>query len=221
MAPKREKTTNDLTYAQKKVVGYMSFFLAILIALILRATAIQAFTIPSGSMEDTLLIGDFLIGEKITYHFRPPHRGEVIIFEHPKVKGRDLIKRCVALPGDIVEVREKVLYVNGKRVPLPPKGKHIDPRFIDRRDNFGPYKVPPNCVFAMGDNRDNSEDSRFWGPVPFDKIKARPVFVYLSVDFGPEARTIQKSLDIYKVLFKKLLHFPTAIRWKRIGLIVH
>ena len=210
-----------MTLWQKKVVGYVSFILAIAIALILRATVIQAFTIPSGSMEDTLLIGDFLIGEKITYHFRPPHRGEVIIFEHPKVKGRDLIKRCVAVAGDTVEVRDKVLYVNGKRVPLPPHGKHSDPRFIPRRDNFGPYVVPPGCVFAMGDNRDNSEDSRFWGPLPLKNIKARPVFVYMSIDFGPEARTIRRSIDIYWVLFKRLLHFPTAIRWRRIGLIVH
>ncbi|MCD6594682.1 signal peptidase I [bacterium] len=204
-----------------QLVGWVSFILAILLALILRATIIQAFTIPSGSMEDTLLIGDFLLGEKITYHFRPPRREEIIIFEHPKMPGRDLIKRCVAVEGDTVEVKNKDLFINGKKVPLAPGGKHIDPRFYPQRDNFGPYIVPKDCVFAMGDNRDNSDDSRFWGPVPLKDVKARPIFVYLSIDLGPEARTIQHSIDIYKVLLKRIFHFPPAFRLRRIGFIVH
>lgn len=218
---KKNKTNSrDLEFRKhNQLVGLVSFMLAIIIALILRATIIQAFTIPSGSMEDTLIIGDFLLGEKITYHFRSPHRNEIIIFKSPR-ENKDLIKRCVAIAGDTVEVKNKDLYVNGKEIPLPPKGKHIDPRFYPRRDNFGPYIVPKNCVFVMGDNRDNSYDSRFLGPIPLKNIKARPIFVYLSIDLGPEARTIQRSIDIYKILFKRLFRFPPAFRLQRIGLIV-
>ncbi|RKZ32544.1 signal peptidase I [bacterium] len=223
MTKKRDEKEQivKLTPGKRKLVSWVSFALAIAIALILRATMIQAFTIPSGSMEDSLLIGDFLLGEKITYHFRAPYRGEVIIFRHPRIPGRDLIKRCIAVENDTVEVRDKILYVNGEKVPLPAEGKYSDPRIFPRRDNFGPYVVPKDCVFAMGDNRDNSEDSRFWGPVPLENLKARPLFVYLSIDLGPEARTIQKSIDIYRVLLKRLFHFPPAIRIRRIGLIVH
>jgi len=210
--------------AHSKLEGWITFALVIIIALILRATIVQAFTIPSGSMENSLLIGDFLIGEKLTFLFREPERGEIIIFRHTKVPGRDLIKRCVAVAGDTVAVVNKELFINGELSPLPPEGKHIDPRLFPRRDNFGPYIVPDGHVFAMGDNRDNSEDSRFLdklGPIPLENIKARPLFCYFSVDLGTEARTIKNSIDIYRVLLKRLFRFPPAIQFKRIGIIVH
>ncbi|MCD6124507.1 signal peptidase I [bacterium] len=204
-----------------KPKSWETLILALLIALILRATVIEAFNIPSGSMEDTLLIGDFLLGEKITYRFRMPRRGEVIIFKHPepRFRGKDLIKRCVAVAGDTVQIINKVLYVNGKPVPDPPLAKH-DSTFIPRRDNFGPYVVPPNCVFAMGDNRDNSYDSRFWGPVPRKNLKARPLFLYFSVDPGPGRHNFRTTLDAYKMFFKAVFHIPPRIRFKRIGMII-
>ncbi len=194
------------------------------IALILRATVVQAFNIPSGSMEDTLLVGDFILGEKITFRFRSPRPGEVVIFRHPKIPGRDLIKRCVALEGDTVLIVNKVLYVNGRRFPDPPKAKYVDPRIIPARyaprDNFGPYVVPKGHIFVMGDNRDNSDDSRFWGPLPLKNVKARPLFVYFSINPGPRPPRVRSILDIYLSLVKSLLHIPPRIRLWRIGIIV-
>jgi signal peptidase I len=203
--------------------GFSTLLIALAIALILRATVIQAFNIPSGSMEDTLLVGDFLLGEKITYKFRLPRSGEIVIFEHPKVPGRDLIKRCVALPGDTVMVFQKELFINGKPFHNPPKFKHIDQRTIPAdyapRDFFGPFVVPPDYIFCMGDNRDNSEDSRFWGPMPLSNLKARPLFLYFSVDPGSNPN-ITKWSDIYLSLVKSLFHFPPKIRVSRIGMVI-
>ena len=204
--------------------GFETLLIALAIALLLRATVIQAFNIPSGSMEDTLLIGDFLLGEKITFHFRTPDVGEIVIFEHPKIPGRDLIKRCVALEGDTIVVLDKKLYVNGKLFPDPPKSKYSDPRVFPEsyapRDNFGPYLVPKEHVFVMGDNRDNSEDSRFWGPLPMKNIKARPLFLYFSINPGPDADRVTKWIDIYISLFKSIFKFPPGIRVGRIGMII-
>lgn len=204
--------------------GFETLIIALGIALILRATVIQAFNIPSGSMEDTLLIGDFLLGEKVTFHFRNPRPGEIVIFEHPKIKGRDLIKRCVAVAGDTVLVVDKKLYVNGKEFPDPPKSKHSDPTVFARqltpRDNFGPYIVPPKHIFVMGDNRDNSEDSRFWGPLPIKNIKARPLFLYFSINPGPNPPRVRRTIDIYISLLKNLFHFPPRVRIMRIGMVI-
>ncbi len=204
--------------------GFETLIIALAIALILRATVIQAFNIPSGSMEDTLLVGDFLLGEKITFHFRNPQPGEIVIFEHPKIKGRDLIKRCVAVAGDTIEVRDKILYVNGEKFKNPPKSKYIDsntyPRQYTPRDNFGPYVVPPKNIFMMGDNRDNSEDSRFWGSLPLKDVKARPLFLYFSIDPGPHPIQVKRNIDIYLSLLKSLFHFPPRIRPLRIGMII-
>lgn len=207
-----------------KYSGWETLLIAIAIALVLRETVVQAFNIPSGSMEDTLLIGDFLIGEKITFRFRNPERGEVVIFEHPKIPGRDLIKRCVALPGDTILIVDKKLYVNGKPFPDPPKSKYedpiISPSYCPFRDNFGPYIIPRDHIFVMGDNRDRSEDSRFWGPMPLKNLKARPLFVYFSLDPGPNPPMITRTIEIYINLIKTLFRLPPPIRVMRIGMIV-
>ncbi|RKZ25184.1 signal peptidase I [bacterium] len=221
MAKQKHKPKEEKPYRPS---GFETLIIALAIALILRATVIQAFNIPSGSMEDTLLVGDFLLGEKITFRFRNPRPGEIVIFEHPRVKGRELIKRCVAVAGDTVEVVNKVLYVNGKKFPDPPKSKHIDPNIYPRqytpRDNFGPFVVPPNCIFMMGDNRDNSEDSRFWGALPLKNVKARPLFLYFSISPGPHPVQVRRNIDIYISLLKSLFHFPPLVRPMRIGMII-
>ncbi len=220
MAKNDAKQTATPSKTREHLEGWVSFFFAIIIALFLRETAVQAFTIPSGSMEDTLLIGDFIIGEKLTFHFREPRTNEVVIFRHPRIN-RDLIKRCVAHAGDTIEVRDKDLYVNGIKRELPPAGKHCDTNFYMRRDVFGPYIVPEGHIFVMGDNRDNSEDSRFWGPLPLKNVTARPLFVYFAIDLGPEAQTIQRTIDIYRVLIKRILRIPPAFKLGRMGIIVH
>ena len=198
-----------------------AFGFAILFALLIRAFVIQAFKIPSGSMEDTLLIGDFLLANKFIYGttipwlniripgIRDPKPGDVIIFKCPDDPDKDYIKRCIAVGGQIVEIRDKIVYVDGKRQKLPPKAKFISPQILPAefspRDNFGPVKVPPNCYFCMGDNRDNSRDSRYWGFLPRKLLKGKAWIIYWSWDSDP-------SIPFYDLLHK--------IRWKRIGKLI-
>ncbi len=185
---------------------------AVILVTLLRAFVIQSFQIPSESMVPTLLKGDFLFvnrfeyGPKIPFThvrlpgLRAPRAGDVIVFQFPWDPRQDWVKRCVATGGQIVEVRNKVVYVNGRPAPaadayayhLDPViscGQDVrmfpeDPRLVTCRDNFGPYRVPPGKLFMMGDNRENSYDSRFWGTVPMDYVKGRAMFFYWSWD-GP------------------------------------
>ena len=168
---------------------------ALVITLLLRAFVIQAFRIPSESMKDTLLIGDFLFVNKFEYGakipfthirlpgLRPPRRGDVIVFQFPQDPSKDFIKRCIATGGETVEIHNKQVSVNGMAL-REPYTIHTDPTVkpagYEYRDNFGPVTVPPGEFFMMGDNRDNSNDSRFWGPLELDLVKGRAMFLYWS-----------------------------------------
>jgi len=168
---------------------------AVVITLVLRTFVIQAFRIPSESMVPTLLVGDFLFVNKFEYGpkipfthirlhgLRAPKRGDVIVFQWPQNPSKDFIKRCIATGGETVEVRDKRVIVNGDTL-REPYAVHIDPNVhpqgYDVRDYFGPITVKPNELFMMGDNRDNSNDSRFWGPVNMDLVKGRAMFIYFS-----------------------------------------
>jgi len=191
---------------------------AVAITLALRTFVIQAFRIPSESMCDTLLVGDFLFVSKLDYgakipftHMRlpglhAPRRGEVIVFQWPEDPSKDFIKRCIATGGQTVEVRHKQVYVDGVR-QTEPYVKHTiaseDPAGYTPRDNYSPPTVPPGELFMMGDNRDNSNDSRFWGTVPMDLVKGRALFIYFST-------ASQHWWDM-----------PFYIRWKRLFKILH
>jgi len=174
-----------------------SIAIAILLALLIRTYLVQAFKIPSGSMEDTLVIGDHLLVNKFIYgtripfthdrviKMRDPLRGDVIVFEYPEDPSKDFIKRIVGMPGDIVEGREKKVYVNGKLYRHPRelhKETQMFPKEMNPRDTFGPVVVPADSYFVMGDNRDRSYDSRFWGFVGRDKIKGLAFIKYWSWD---------------------------------------
>lgn len=174
-----------------------SIAIAILLALLIRTYLVQAFKIPSGSMEDTLVIGDHLLVNKFIYgtripfthdrviKMRDPLRGDVIVFEYPEDPSKDFIKRIVGMPGDIVEGREKKVYVNGKLYQHPRelhKETQMFPKEMNPRDTFGPVVVPADSYFVMGDNRDRSYDSRFWGFVGRDKIKGLAFIKYWSWD---------------------------------------
>lgn len=190
-----------------------SIIIAVLMALVIRTFIVQAFKIPSGSMEDTLLIGDhllvtkFLYGTKIPFmdkkilKIRDPKRGDVIVFEYPEDTSKDFIKRVIGTPGDTVEVKEKKLFVNGQPYNNPHevhKEKEIIPKEQNPRDNFGPIKVPENSYFVMGDNRDRSYDSRFWGVVPSARIKGLAFIKYWSWDsdsFGVRFKNIGRLID--------------------------
>ena len=168
---------------------------AVVITLLLRTFVIQAFRIPSESMCDTLLVGDFLFVNKLEYgpkipftHLRlpglhAPRRGEVIVFQWPEDPSKDFIKRCIAVGGQTVEVKHKQVYVDGVKA-VEPYAKHDnwseEPAGYTPRDNYSPPTVPPGELFMMGDNRDNSNDSRFWGTVQFDLVKGRALFIYFS-----------------------------------------
>ena len=174
-----------------------SIIIAIILALIIRTFLVQAFKIPSGSMEDTLAIGDhilvnkFLYGSKIPFtdkrilKIRDPRRGDVIVFEYPEDPSKDFIKRVIGTPGDVIEEKDKQVYVNGQPYVNPHevhKEKDLIPREQNPRDNFGPVKVPEDSYFVMGDNRDRSYDSRFWGFVKNPKIKGQAFIKYWSWD---------------------------------------
>lgn len=176
-----------------------SIIIAIILALLIRTFVVQAFKIPSGSMEDTLLIGDHLLVSKFIYgtkipftdtvilKLRDPARGDVVVFEYPEDPRKDFIKRVIGLPGDTVEGKDKKLYVNGQLYENPHavhKEAEIIPASQSPRDTFGPITVPENCYFMMGDNRDRSYDSRFWQFVRRDQLKGQAFIKYWSID-GP------------------------------------
>lgn len=190
-----------------------SIAIAILLALVIRTYLVQAFKIPSGSMEDTLAIGDHLLVAKFYYgtklpftdnrivKVRDPRQGDVIVFEYPEDPSKDFIKRVVGTPGDVVEGRNKKVYVNGKPYENSHevhKEKDLIPKEMNPRDTFGPVTVPANSYFVMGDNRDRSYDSRFWGFVSRDKIKGLAFIKYWSWDrekFRPRFGSIGKLID--------------------------
>ena len=180
---------------------YLEAFLwAVVLALIIRTWGVQAFKIPSGSMIPTLLVGDHLLVSKSAYGFKypfsdqvlipmgDPARGDIVVFRFPEDRDKDFIKRIMALPGETVEVRDKTVFINGKPIK-DPWGKFTDrvvlPGGTQPRDNFGPVKVPADHYFVMGDNRDQSYDSRFWfrgkgGFVPRQDILGKAFIIYWS-----------------------------------------
>jgi signal peptidase I len=172
-----------------------SIGLALLIALAVRSSVVQAFWVPSGSMLPTIQIGDHIFVNKLAYSVRVPligtelaktgdlHRGDIVVFVSPVDRSTDLIKRVIAVPGDTVEIRSKELYVNGEKVPDPHatfRDATIKPG--GQRDNMPPKTIPEGKFFVLGDNRDQSFDSRFWGFANIDDIKGKATFVYWSRD---------------------------------------
>ncbi len=199
--------------------------IAVILALIIRAFVIQAFKIPSGSMENTLLVGDYILVNKFIYGvklpftditvvpIKDPKRGDIIVFKYPKDPSKDYIKRVIAVGGDKLEIRDKKVYVNGElqssdfakfeddRIYSKPTGfdqkdSKIE-RYYDRhlRDNLGPIQIPEGKLFAMGDNRDSSNDSRVWGFVDKSAVRGRAIIIYWSWD----------------------KHKKSKVRWSRLG----
>lgn len=168
-----------------------ALIIALVLALFIRTFVIQAFKIPSGSMLPTLQIGDHLLVKKFQYgihmpfmdkymfEFDGPQFQDIIVFEFPEDPSKDFIKRVVGLPGDVVEIRDKKFYRNGKSVHED-YVQHRDRRIVDKRDDFGPYTVPEDSYFVLGDNRDESYDSRFWGSVEREDILGKAWIIYWS-----------------------------------------
>ncbi len=197
---------------------------AILAAALLRIFIVSAYKVSSASMEDSLLEGDFIFVNKLAYKYGgTPQAGEIIVFKYPNNPEKEFIKRIVAVPGQTVQIADKVLYVNEQVAHIPIHSKNIDKRIIPAdlsfRDNFGPYVVPPENYFVLGDNRDDSRDSRFWGPVPQEHIKGKAVFVYWSWEPDPDAPAWEFPYIVNAIQWigYGMWNFPTHIRWDRLG----
>lgn len=190
-----------------------AILIAVILALFIRTFVVQAFKIPSGSMKPTLLVGDHILVNKFIYGVKipftgitlipvkDPKRGDIVVFKFPEDPKKDFIKRVIAVPGDRVQIRNKKVYINDKPME-DPYGTHIDPHTIldkvQPRDNLGPVTVPPNSFFVMGDNRDHSYDSRFWGFVKLSSVKGKAFIIYWSWDKE-----------------------NSGIRWRRLGDLIH
>jgi signal peptidase I len=199
----KERTQTEAQEAVKTKSTFREYAeaigMALLLALFIRTFIVQAFKIPSGSMIPTLQIGDHILVNKLAYGIRIPlwghylvdfgkvQRGDVIVFIFPEDRSKDFIKRVVGVAGDTVEIRGKKIYINGQQVEDPyAHFEGDDPQNIlpASRDDYGPTKVPENHLFVMGDNRDRSYDSRFWGFVNLDDVRGKAFLIYWSWDGG-------------------------------------
>jgi len=222
---------------------FESIVIAVILALFIRTFVVQAFKIPTGSMEENLLIGDHLLVNKFIFGpsasaverallpMAPLKRGEVVVFKYPEEPDRDFIKRVIGLPGETVELREKKVYING--TPLNEPYVHFlapprtgGPEFnevtsFDVRERYGPVTVPPNQYFVMGDNRDNSQDSRYWGFLPRDLVKGKALVIYWSYEAGREDYQEEGAGAAARGFISVFAHFFTRTRWDRMFHQIH
>jgi signal peptidase I len=213
---------------------FESLGVAVILALFIRTFVVQAFKIPTGSMENNLLVGDHLLVNKFVFapaassferHLLPEtaiKRGDVVVFKFPREPERDFIKRVIGLPGETVELRAKKVYINGHPLEepyvhymLPPRAEGQEFAAPDLREQYGPVTVPDRQLFVMGDNRDNSEDSRYWGYLPRDYVKGKALIIYWSFESEKEdyeqdgfGATVSGALSV-------VTHFFTRTRWER------
>jgi len=190
--------------------------IAVLIALFIRTFVVQAFKIPSSSMEPTLLVGDYILVNKFIYgiripytdtkffQFKKPQRGDVIVFIFPLDPSKDFIKRVIGREGEKVEIIDKKIYINDRLIDDP--WGHFQKKglagYLERMENFGPVVVPKDSLFVLGDNRDNSEDSRFWGFLHVNAVLGKAFIIYFSWDWNAE-------------------NLFDMVRWSRIGKLIH
>ena len=222
---------------------YESLLVAGIFVLFVRTFVVQTYQVPTGSMERTILVGDHLLVNKFAYAprvkalerflpYREVRPGDVIVFKKPGDDvnpGNVLVKRAVAKGDDIVQVRDKRLYVNGQPYDVP-SVQHIDsevypdspgvPDMARRRDQFGPFRVPPDSFFGMGDNRDNSLDSRYWGSIPRANIFGRPGIIYWSYEAEPNSHIWRGPIAKIRQLAEVAIHFFSRTRWDRMFTLV-
>lgn len=229
------------TFAKSTLREYFeSIVIAVILALFIRTFVVQAFKIPTGSMENNLLIGDHLLVNKFVFGpsasalerailpFGTISRGDIVVFKYPEEPQRDFIKRVIGLPGDTLELREKKVYING--VPLDEPYVHFlsppnhsadsEVTSLDVRERFGPVTVPSDQYFAMGDNRDNSQDSRYWGFLPRDYVKGKALLIYWSFESDREDYELTGTAEQVKGFGSVFAHFFTRTRWERMFQII-
>jgi len=221
---------------------FESIVIAVILALFIRTFVVQAFKIPTGSMEENLLIGDHLLVNKFV--FSPTRsaverallpvgtirRGEVLVFKYPEDPERDFIKRVIGLPGEKVELKDKKVYINDKALDEPyvhflqPPGQSSEFHEVtsfDVRERYGPVTVPTDHYFVMGDNRDNSQDSRYWGFLPRDNVKGKALVIYWSYESEREDYVEDGPAAVIKGLVSVFAHFFTRTRWDRMFHQIH
>ena len=208
---------------------FESIVVAVILALFIRTFVVQAFKIPTGSMEPNLLVGDHLLVNKFVFAptasgaeqaalpIRDIRRGDIVVFKFPEEPERDFIKRVIGLPGETVELRARQVYINGQRIQesyahyMFPQGQDDEHGSFDVREKYGPVTVPAGHFFMMGDNRDNSQDSRYWGFLPAHYVKGRALMIYWS--FEPPAGEQPEGLAAVARTFSS---FITGTRWGRL-----
>ncbi|MCD6161145.1 MAG: signal peptidase I [candidate division Zixibacteria bacterium] len=251
--PKKKKKINSDINISKKWQNTSWEFIkalgtALILALIIKASVVEAYVIPSGSMENTLYAGDYIVGNKFVYGMKlpipftdirlpsidEPKPNDIVIFKYPHNLNQNYIKRVVAIEGQIVEIRDKEVYVDGKHVPLPIEGKHADKRIIPPqnppemgmtiRDNMPAIKVPMGKLFVMGDNRDNSADSRFWGFLDRKLVIGRAMLVLWSWEYQKPPPISTGAFSAVELWLYNIKHFPELaanMRWDRLGKITN
>ncbi len=209
--------------------------IAVALALVIKTLLVEAYNIPSESMENTLLVGDFLLADKLTYGphipflgiklpaLRDPKVGDVVVFRFPDNPNKNFIKRIIAKGGDEVQILDKAVYLNGKVVDESRYAVHSDsmtlpPGSTQPRDNFGPITIPYGHYFVLGDNRDNSSDSRFWGTVPRDHISGKAIFIHWSWKPDEKAPVITwwNPISVLGATAYHIYHLPERVRWSRL-----
>jgi signal peptidase I len=226
-----------MTDFKKSVVReyFESIVIAVILALFVRTWAVQAFKIPTGSMENNLLIGDHLLVNKFVFGptgsplertllpVRDIRRGDIVVFKYPDEPDRDFIKRVIGLPGETIELKNKKVHVNGQPLEepyvhflTPPSNEYQEVTSYDLRERFGPVTVPADQYFVMGDNRDNSQDSRYWGFLPRHYVKGRALLIYWSYESGREDYVDEGLGATLKRLGSVVTHFFTRTRWERL-----
>jgi len=224
------------TYEKSPAREYFeSIVIAVILALFIRTFVVQAFKIPTGSMENNLLIGDHLLVNKFIFGptplaigravlpVRSIHRGDIVVFKYPDEPDRDFIKRVIGLPGETIELRNKKVHVNGQALDepyihflTPPSNDYQEVTSFDVRERFGPVTVPADSYFVMGDNRDNSQDSRYWGFLPRGHVKGKALLIYWSYESGREDYLDEGLGASIKRLGSVVTHFFTKTRWERL-----
>lgn len=209
---------------------FESIVIAVILALFVRTWVVQAFKIPTGSMEQNLLIGDHLLVNKFVYAptasaiervlmpIGEIQRGDVLVFKYPEEPERDFIKRVIGLPGETIELRRSRVLINGEPIEEPylalmrPDGR-LPP---DIRGTYGPTVVPDGHLFMMGDNRGDSQDSRYWGPLPLGYVKGRAFVLYWSYESESEFYVDVGVGATLRRLTSAATHFFTRTRWDRL-----
>jgi signal peptidase I len=231
------------TFRKSTVREYFeSIVIAVILALFVRTFVVQAFKIPTGSMENNLLIGDhllvnkFVLGptgsglERALLPVGDVKRLDIVVFKYPEEPDRDFIKRVIGLPGETVELRAKKVYINGKPIDEPyvhfleppnRDGEAAEVTSFDVRERYGPVTVPADQYFVMGDNRDNSQDSRYWGFLRRDYIKGKALLIYWSYESAREDYEDDTPGATVKGLISVVAHFFTRTRWDRMLRVIH